>query len=134
MIEFREFTKDENRSMTHFCARCETGQKRFELHQCTPAPRWIAAKALMRASGQAAVVRGEPPLRNGTRAAVSIIREIVSTPELVSNEPVSGPVEEEHLLAANEGDDVSNDAPPVSKDRKVYMRELMRRKRAEAKG
>jgi hypothetical protein len=42
-------------------------------------------------------------------------------------------VDEEHLLAANNDDFVSSDDAPVSTDRKAYMRELMRKKRAAAK-
>jgi hypothetical protein len=45
MIEFRPLTKEEVQSGTHFCGRCETLQKRFELHHCTPTDRWKAAKA-----------------------------------------------------------------------------------------
>jgi hypothetical protein len=47
MIEFRPLTREEAQSGTHFCGRCETWQKRFELHQCAPTERWKAAKAAM---------------------------------------------------------------------------------------
>ncbi len=49
MIKFRPLTKDEVQSADHFCGRCETRQRRFELHPCTPTERWKAAKAAMRA-------------------------------------------------------------------------------------
>ena len=47
MIEFRPLTKDEAQSATHFCGRCDTFQKRFALHHCTPTEAWKAAKAAM---------------------------------------------------------------------------------------
>jgi hypothetical protein len=45
MIEYRALTDEEKRSATHFCNRCETVQKRGELHHCIPTERWKAAKA-----------------------------------------------------------------------------------------
>jgi hypothetical protein len=50
MIKFRPLTNDEAQSGTHFCGRCETWQRRFELHQCTPTKRWREAKAAMHAA------------------------------------------------------------------------------------
>ena len=47
MIKFRPLTEDEVQSAEHFCGRCETWQRRFELHPCTPTERWKAAKAAM---------------------------------------------------------------------------------------
>ena len=47
MIKFRPLTKEEAQSGTHFCGRCETEQKRFNLHHCIPTERWKAAKAAM---------------------------------------------------------------------------------------
>jgi hypothetical protein len=46
-IEFRPLTNDEAQSGTHFCGRCETWQKRGELHHCVPTERWKATKAAM---------------------------------------------------------------------------------------
>jgi hypothetical protein len=46
-IEYRNLTKEEAQASTHFCGRCESWQKRFELHNCVPTDRWKAAKAAM---------------------------------------------------------------------------------------
>jgi hypothetical protein len=45
MIEFRPLTKAEEQRQDHFCRRCETWQKRFEIHHCVATERWKAAKA-----------------------------------------------------------------------------------------
>jgi hypothetical protein len=47
MIEYRALTREEAQASTHFCGRCETRQKRIELHHCVATDRWKAAKAAM---------------------------------------------------------------------------------------
>lgn len=44
-IEYRPLTDDEKQSPRHFCNRCESWQKRFEIHHCVATERWKAAKA-----------------------------------------------------------------------------------------
>jgi hypothetical protein len=117
MIECQPLT--ETQSPRHFCKRCETWQKRGELHHCLATEAWEAMKADWWAEYNASS------------------KTLADTPP-VSSEPVSSPVEEEHFSepanspetanTANAEDDVSK---PVSTDRKAYMRDLMRRKRAE---
>lgn len=127
MIEFRELTRDENRSMTHFCARCNSEQKRFELHHCTPAPRWIMARAAMRANGHVPVVHlGEPSLR----------KNVHSEPVHLSS-AVHLPAEEAYVdMDKIEVDKVDSEKTlTVAREekRREYEREYKRRKRAEAK-
>ena len=98
MIKYRSLTKEEQQSGTHFCGRCETWQKRFELHHCTPTERWKAAKAAMWAQNPM------PPPRQAP--------------------PANRTVEPANRTANTEA---------VSSDRKAYMRDLMRRKRAAAR-
>jgi hypothetical protein len=50
MIEYRPLTAEERMSPTHFCNRCETTQKRFEIHHCVATERWKAAKTAMAAT------------------------------------------------------------------------------------
>ena len=119
-VEFRPLTKDEKQSAVHFCGRCDTWQKRFELHHCTPTERWKAAKAAMR------VARQEPETPVDAVDSVSTEpanneRDAANTSPAVSTEP------------ANIFAPANSDAQPQKTDRKEYMRELMRRKRAEAK-
>jgi hypothetical protein len=45
-IEYRELTDEEKRSPRHFCGRCETWQKRYEIHHCVATEHWKAAKAV----------------------------------------------------------------------------------------
>jgi hypothetical protein len=68
MLGYRALTDEEKRSATHFCNRCETVQKRGELHHCVATERWKAAKAaywaangaLKPAANKAADVHKEP--------------------------------------------------------------------------
>jgi hypothetical protein len=45
MIDYRPLTAEERGSPTHFCNRCETVQKRSEIHHCVATERWKRAKA-----------------------------------------------------------------------------------------
>ena len=45
MIEFRALISDERRIRIHFCQRCETEQKRGELHECRPTAGWKKASS-----------------------------------------------------------------------------------------
>ena len=128
MIKYRSLTKEEQQSGTHFCGRCESWQKRFELHHCTPTERWKAAKAAMWAQNPMPPPRQAPPANSTVEPA-----NRTANTEAVSSESVSSPVEEEHFFAANSDDFVSSEDAPVSSDRKAYMRDLMRRKRAAAR-
>jgi hypothetical protein len=62
-IEFRELTSEEKSSGTHLCGRCETLQKRGELHHCIPTERWNAAKAAMRAQNPMPAPSSRQPLQ-----------------------------------------------------------------------
>jgi hypothetical protein len=116
MIAFRSLTKEERQSPRHFCRRCETWQKRFELHHCVASGRWKAAKA------------------------VHNVHTDVHFQEPVHFEPVHSTVEEEHSkVDISEVDTVdkvdAEEAVHSSKEdaRREYEREYKRKKRAEAK-
>jgi hypothetical protein len=140
-IAYRELSKEERQSPTHFCERCETWQKRGELHRCTPTPRWKALKAAMHAKTPL-----PPPCI--TKAAETPVPDLALPP--LSTFQSTPPHGERHKPDVDTGSvntnpvhkptsvhkpDVDTGNADVDKpqDRTEYYREYKRKKRAEAK-
>jgi hypothetical protein len=157
-VEFRPLTEEEAQSATHFCNRCGTPQKRFEIHACMPTARWKAAKAkgeivhpalkqTVRPPKAADLVeklalppsagvkllggpeKAKPPAAKKKAAKSKAVNSETAKP--VNNKPAvnTKPVNTDPK-PVNISEDVNN---PVNTDRKAYLREYMRKRRAEAK-
>jgi hypothetical protein len=150
MIEFRPLTKEEAQSPVHFCGRCETWQKRGELHPCKPTERWKAAKAAMWAKNPMPPPCVTKPVHLQEPDPVHFVHSVHSPEPVHSHEPVHFAVEGGHPEVDKiEVDRVDIDPEEVDSDheevdaevdrlrreesRREYEREYKRRKRAAAR-
>jgi hypothetical protein len=134
---FKEAMEEIDRTTMHFCARCETWQKRFEIHFCNATEEWKAAKAAWWAEYNASKAQVDTP------PEPEPVHSNVHFSEPVHSEPVHSTVEEEHQeVDISEVDTVDTvdkvdmeeavHSPKVDA-RREYEREYKRKKRAEAK-
>lgn len=123
-VVFRALTPAEAVSSHHLCGRCGITQRRFEIHACTPTARYLAAK-----SGGVVLdpsLNGQPIRRKKPLPALPAPPKLLKGPEKAKPKAkpakTAKPVNTEAVNNSN-----------VDTDRKAYMREYQRARRAAAK-
>jgi hypothetical protein len=139
---------DDLHSGMHFCIRCETWQKRGVIHHCEATARYLKAKAENRIvydEPEFVPVGGPRPVNKPAENAPNHGQTTLLTGEKAPKTPVSVNKRSNKRPVVNKSGSAVNNLPPatafeltkeaetVNKDRKTYLRDYMRKKRAGAK-